>query len=72
MIERDLIFLQPFRIGLARGQPLLDFLVGDDATFDRIHQKHLARLQPAFRFDLLRLDRQARPLRTPSRPDHRW
>ena len=56
LIDGDLVRLQPLGIGLARGQTLFDFFVGNDAACDGIHQKHLARLQSALFFDLLGSD----------------
>ena len=56
LIERDLIFFQPIPIRLTRGQTLFDFFIGNDPPLDGIYQKHLARLQSAFAFHLLRWD----------------
>ena len=56
LIDGDLVRLQPLGIGLARGQILFDFSVGNDAACDGIHQKHLAWLQSALFLDLLGSD----------------
>ena len=54
-VQRDLIVLEPLAVGLPAPQAFFDFLVGDDAAFDGIHQQHAARLQPAFELDFFRL-----------------
>ena len=58
VLQRNLVLFQPLGIGLARGQLLFDLLVGDNAAFLRIHQKHAARLEPALAGDLRRVNRQ--------------
>ncbi len=40
--------IQPFSVGVASGVSLFDLVVRDHPAFYRIHQKHLARLQPGF------------------------
>ncbi len=51
-IERDLLLLQPVCIGLARGESLLDFGVGDDALLHGVDEEHAAGLQAAFLADV--------------------
>ncbi len=58
MIERDLIFLHPLRVGLPRGQLLFHFFVGDQALLLGIHQQHAAGREPALHANVFRLDRQ--------------
>ena len=45
---RDLLLLEPFGVGLARGQLLLDLGVGDDALLHGVDEEHAAGLQAAF------------------------
>ncbi len=46
-LERDLIFLDPLRVGLARSQLPLDLFVRNDTAGDGVDQEHLSRLQPS-------------------------
>ena len=56
LIDGDLIFFHPLRVGLPRRELLLDLFVRDDAAFDGIDQEHLSRLQAALVLDLLGRD----------------
>ena len=58
LFERDLVLGKPLRIRIARIEALLDLLIGDDPARHRIDQKHLAGLQAALLFHVLRLHRQ--------------
>ncbi len=53
IVELELVFVEPFPIGLPRGQAALDLLVGDDPTLGRIDQEHPARPQSPLIFDSL-------------------
>ena len=61
LIDGDLIFLEPLRVGLPRRQLLLDLFVGDDAAFDRINEKHFPRLQAALLSSLARASISSTP-----------
>ncbi len=52
-IERDLLLLEPLGVGLAGGEALLDFGVGDDALLHGVDQEHATGLQAALLADVL-------------------
>ena len=56
--KMDVVLIEPFPIGAARADLLLDFFVVDDATLDRIDQEHATGLEAAFLLDVLRFQRQ--------------
>ncbi len=55
-IEGDLLFVEPLAVGLAGGEPLLDFRVGDDAAGGEVGEEHFAGLEAAFFLDVFGLD----------------
>ena len=63
VFEGDLVFLQPELVGVAAIEPRFQFPIGDDAALHRIHQQHLARLQPALEFDVPGFDGEHASLR---------
>ena len=46
-VDRHLLLLEPVGVGLARGEFLLDFGVGDEALLNRVDEEHAAGLQAA-------------------------
>ena len=51
-VDGDLLLLEPFAVGLARGERLLDLGVGDDALLNGVDEEHAAGLQAAFLEDV--------------------
>ena len=51
--ELDLIFTEPFPVGLLRGEVLFDFLIKDDFAFNGVDHDHLAGGEAAFLRDFV-------------------
>ena len=58
VFELDLGALEPFAIGMRRGEALLDLVVGDDAALLHVDQQHAAGLEAPFGDDLFFGNRQ--------------
>ncbi len=58
IVQRDHVLVEPFRPRPLFDQIALDLVVVDDPALLDVDQENLARLQPPFLGDILRLDRQ--------------
>ena len=58
ILQQDMMFIQPLLVRLRAGVFLLEFFVGNDAAFDRVHEEHATRLQTALVQHTLRRDGQ--------------
>ena len=58
LFQANQVGIQPLAVGLAGGEGGLAFLVGDHLLLHRIHQQHLAGLEPGLAQNVLRRDIQ--------------